>query len=386
MPNSDTGNAAGIFGKQVGWFGIIRPRLPIAVSGSDETPSYSAYPMPPAGSLPAPHLPERFASATFENYFAQNPGQVFAREKAERLAASIRARFGRRQRVRRWLRLPPPRKPNGIYLVGPVGTGKTHLMAAMYHALMPDVPTAFFHTSHVTRSAAHPEQMARSLAAAYRVVCLDEVEIDDPANEARLVLLFKSLEAAGVVLLATSNVEPERFLAAEFGADRFRRFLSQEFRQTHDVIVVDGEDYRRRQAKTGRAWIGDPGPAKAAMQLLYDTDRRPKRWIAYADLIRETVEKPHARLMASLAPYGSLYIAGIAIKDSDDALRLLRVVDDLYMQPAPPVLYFTAERPPEAWFTHEQAASRLSMGVAVKFERTVSRLRSFCELEAVGAA
>ena len=77
-------------------------------------------------------------------------------------------------------------------------------------------------------------------------------------------------------------------------------------------------------------------------------------------------------------------VATVAIDGTDNALRLLRFVDDLYLLPTPPTLYFTSETPPEAWFTPETLHGTLEKGVAEKFSRTVSRLQALCALEEVG--
>ncbi|PSP71956.1 hypothetical protein BRC80_04305, partial [Halobacteriales archaeon QH_9_66_26] len=84
-------------------------------------------------------------------------------------------------------------RPNGLYLVGPAGTGKTHLLAAVYNALTPAVSCAFLHSSTLFRQTVPPTAFAHRLADEHAVCCLDEVEIDDPANEMRLVQVLQTL-------------------------------------------------------------------------------------------------------------------------------------------------------------------------------------------------
>ena len=330
--------------------------------------------------------PRRFASATFSAYRAQEPSQAAALRKAEASVRRIRARqrFGSRLRrsLARWA--GRPRATRGLYLVGPVGTGKTHLLASMYHALHPDVPCAFLHASELFRTTKPPEAFARRLARRYRVLCLDEVEIDDPANEARLVLVLKTLSRLGVVLLATSNVEPERFLSAAFGNDRFRRFLDEEFRQRYEVIFVGGDDYRRRQAKAGRAWIGPPPLTRPHLRRRFEEDAGEKRWLGFQDLLEASTATEHTRLVRQLAQPDRLYLADLAPRNPDDALRLLRLIDDLYLHAEPPTLYFTSPEKPEAWLRMDEAHGTLEKGVAEKFARTTSRLYALCEVVELG--
>ncbi|MEM1126967.1 MAG: cell division protein ZapE [Bacteroidota bacterium] len=326
--------------------------------------------------MPAP--PPRFSEATFATYVAQNTSQEAATEAAQALVADIRARQGWWARFRaRWA----PPAWNGLYLVGPVGTGKTHLMVSMYHALVPEVPCTFLHSSELFRTSKTPEAFARDLAEEARVLCLDEVELDDPANEARLVHTLKSLAARGVTLVATSNVEPDKFLAAEFGNDRFRRFLSEEFRKTHKILVVRGEDYRARLEKPGRAWVGPADRTDALMRLHADDHPGRTRWLPFDELRARTIDTAHVELMEELLAYDALYLAQVDVTNTDDALRLLRVVDDVYTAPNAPQLYFTAPRPPRALFPQEDQHSGLAQGIAEKFIRTVSRLEALCAIE-----
>jgi cell division protein ZapE len=317
--------------------------------------------------------PPRYARARFGTYAPETPSQAAAVAAMEAFVKGVRAHHGGGGLFRR----RPPLPGHGLYLVGPAGTGKTHLLAAACHALVPAVPAGFLHASALFRTHETPEAFAAAFARRYRVLCLDEVEVDDPANEIRLVRTLKALDAHGVVVLATSNVEPARFVAATNGSDRFRRFLS-EFDRTFRVVVVEGPDYRQRQARTGRAWIGPAEATRAALDAAFAADARPKRRLAWAEFVAASTATEHTRLVAELAAPEALYLTDLTPETTDDALRLLRVLDDLYLRPDAPALHFTAARPPEAWLA--EAHGVVGRGIAEKFRRTVSRLRAMCEV------
>lgn len=278
------------------------------------------------------------------------------------------------------------RQSKGLYLVGPVGTGKTHLLASAYHALTPDVPCGFLHSNALFRLTEHPARFAERVADRCEVLCLDEIEIDDAANEARLVLVLQTLEQRGVRLLATSNVEPEQFLSNKVGPGRFRRFLRETFREQYDVLFVGGEDYRRSQKKKrpGSGWIGPEQTADEAIRAAYESDEKQALWLPFSELRRKTTETPHPVLMRALMEAQSLYVPGIQIHDTDDALRLLRVIDDLYLAPDAPDVHFSAAHPPEEWFDRDAHAG-IAQAIAEKFERTVSRIYDMCDVNQLDA-
>ena len=337
--------------------------------------------------------PARYDDARLDGYRPQTESQAEALRMARQFVRLVRVRAGRPG----WLRLfqRDDGLRGGLYLVGPVGTGKTHLLASIYHALAsPEaearggrggagpVPCAYVHSSDLFRATAPPGAWAEGIAERARVLCLDEVELDDPAAEVRLIATLRELRERGVTLAATSNAEPERFVSATLGRDRLERFISEEFEREYHVAFLGGDDFRQGLAKEGRAWVGEAGAARAAMRRAYDAAPEPKRWLAFGDLVRLTTEVERTRLADELGASGALFVDGIDVGDTDDALRLLRVADDLYGLPAPPTLYFTSAAPPAEWFAAEGRGG-LEAAIAEKFTRTTSRLTALAEVEHV---
>jgi cell division protein ZapE len=120
------------------------------------------------------------------------------------------------------------------------------------------------------------------------------------------------------------------------------------------------------------------------MREAFDAEADPKRWLAFPDLLRLTAETERQSLADDLAAADALFLDGVRVSGTDDALRLLRVIDDLYGTPAPPTLYFTSESDPASWFDPREHAG-LARGIAEKFHRTVSRMTGLAEVTRVGA-
>jgi len=351
-------------------------------------PCFQRSPRIPASELPDRFArvadltpPDRFRSATFASYEAQTPSQIEALETARWFVEERRRFLSLLERGRRWLGLDADPLPQGLYFVGPAGTGKTHLLAALYHALTPEVPCAFLHSSTLFRRTDPPAQFARRLAEDHAVCCLDEVEIDDPANEVRLVQWMRTLSAHGVALLATSNVDPEQTLVTHFGGGRIRQFLRSEFRDRYRVLPVEGADYRRTQdvERNGHGWIGPPDATCALLERAHaDADGATLRW-SFDELRHAATETAHEPLIDTLTAADHLFVEGIAIAGTDDALRLLRIIDTLYLHEDAPALYFTSTQAPDDWFAPE-AHEGVAAAVAEKFDRTVSRLYALCAI------
>lgn len=329
--------------------------------------------------------PARYDAARFAAYRPQNESQAEALHAARQFVRLVRIRYGRPG----WWGLKPRARTGlrgGLYLVGPVGTGKTHLLAAVHHALVTPVTPgaspvacAFTHSSDLFRAVETPEAYAARVADAARVLCIDEVELDDPASEVRLIGVLKALRERRVTVAATSNAEPDAFVSAAIAKDRLARFIAEEFEREYHVVPVRGDDFRQTLARDGRAWVGTPAATRAAMRAAFEAAPEPKRWLSFADVLALAATVERRRLRDELGAHAALFLDGIAITSTDDALRLLRLADDLYGLPDPPTLFFTSEAAPADWFRAETARG-VERAIAEKFARTTSRLTALAEV------
>ena len=145
------------------------------------------------------------------------------------------------------------RSVKGVYLWGPVGRGKTWLMDQFYQSLR--VPARRQHFHHfmqwvhqrlfqLTGVADPLKIIAKDLGKELKVLCFDELFVNDIGDAIILGRLFQVMFDEGVVLVCTSNLPPEQLYSHGHNKERFAPAITAILKHM-DVVSVDGaEDHR----------------------------------------------------------------------------------------------------------------------------------------------
>jgi len=149
-----------------------------------------------------------------------------------------------------------PDLPRGVYLWGGVGRGKSFLMDSFYLCL-PLVRKRRVHFHHFMRDV-HREleelkgredplaALAERIAKRYRLICFDEMHVNDIADAMIVGRLLGRILDLGVVCCFTSNYPPDQLYKDGLKRENFLPTI--ELLKTRlDVLHVDGGvDYRQR--------------------------------------------------------------------------------------------------------------------------------------------
>ena len=188
-------------------------------------------PVAKAAELIAELVPPReFADATFASYIAatDHPTQAAAKARLIEFAAGGKAS-----------------KAPGIYLDGGFGVGKTHLLAATFHATSVKRKVFGSFIAYTALVGALGFANALKELKSYQFVAIDEFELDDPGNTMIMSRLINELATSGVRFAVTSNTPPNALGEGRFAADDFQREILGIGRQ-FEMLRVDGDDYRHR--------------------------------------------------------------------------------------------------------------------------------------------
>ncbi|MEE1926809.1 cell division protein ZapE [Streptomyces sp. TRM 70351] len=311
--------------------------------------------------------PPRFQKARFDTYIPDpaQPSQAEAVEALRYFASSLGDEPGEERGIARWFRRPrpAPRGPRGVYLDGGYGVGKTHLLAALWHATAaPPERKAFGTFVELTNlvGALGFQETVRTLAE-HRLLCIDEFELDDPGDTVLVSTLLGRLVDEGVALAATSNTLPGKLGEGRFAAADFLREiqgLSAHFRP----LRIDGEDYRHRGLPGAPAPYGDEDVVRAAHRV-------PGASLdAFPALLDHLAQVHPSRYGALCEDLGAVCLTGVApVPDQSTALRLVVLADRLYDREIP---VLASGRPFDALFGEDM----LKGGYRKKYYRAISRL------------
>ncbi len=263
--------------------------------------------------------PREFHLATFKNYLPHTefPSQSIALQAAANFAAGKNSKRGL------FAKAEIPKI--GIYLDGGFGVGKTHLLAATFHAFSGRKAFGSF-IAFTSLIGALTFPKALDALSKFQLICIDEFELDDPGDTMMMSRLLNELSAKGVKFAATSNTPPNALGEGRFAAEDFQREIhgiSDQFQ----MLRIDGEDHRHR-------------PIDVAAEV--QDEAQILEWLALAhngalddfDALLKHLAKVHP------SKYG-LILEGIdrlglldvhILKDQAVALRFVSFVDRAYEQ------------------------------------------------------
>lgn len=150
----------------------------------------------------------------------------------------------------------------GLYIYGSVGRGKSMLMELLVDALPEQTWRVhfidFMRDIHkrldVQREKNERDPMVgviNDISASYRLLALDEMQVENIADAMIVGRLFEGLFNKGVVLVTTSNRHPKDLYKSGLNRDRFEPFI-KEIENNCEVVCLDGStDYRGTHARGG---------------------------------------------------------------------------------------------------------------------------------------
>jgi cell division protein ZapE len=275
-------------------------------------------------------VPPRFEDATFESYQTDPrfPSQSAAVERLRSAVASMNGTSERRSVIGRFRRGTSVPDWQALYLDGRFGVGKTHLLAASYHAA--SVSRAYLSFQELT-FAVGMFGMPRTLDlfASARLVCLDEFELDDPGNTMLATSFVRGVIERGSRLIVTSNTLPGELGQGRFSAEEFGREIGS-LAEAFETIRIDGEDYRHRRFDEI-----DTLPRILPSEAVRDMSPI----LHWNDLMDMLVELPPLRYTSFISSFTTMAIDRIEpIPRQDEALRFVHFIDKLYDRGTPLVV------------------------------------------------
>jgi cell division protein ZapE len=302
-----------------------------------------------------------------------------------------------------WQKIIPSKKAitttTGIYFWGGVGRGKTFLMDIFFQSL-PDekkMRTNFHDFMNQTHQALRHKSnledplkvIAQELAERINILCLDEFVIIDIADAMIMAGLLESLFESGVVLVTTSNAQPQALYRD--GLQRARFLPAIELLSQHcQVVNLDGgEDYRLQGLQQTDLYTIPHSPqaeivierylkdhvtpiqqCKGSLcindrEIAFHVCAEDTVWFSFSELCTTTRSQNDYLELARL--FNTLIVSEIEVmsnKQDDAARRFVLLIDIMYDHRVK--LICTAAARPENLYT----GKRLSF----EFERTSSRL------------
>lgn len=311
---------------------------------------------------------------------------------------------------RRWYNRwrTPSNSPEGIYVWGSVGRGKTFLMDLFFdevdlkhkarwhftefmqlvHQLLAD----FSHSQSKPLDAKNAKTqpivlVAKYLSKHYQLICLDEFQVTEIGDAMVLSRLFNQLIENHVFIIVTSNKSPTDLYRGGLHYDRFFSFVEL-IQSKWQVLHLENEadqDYRRHKDPTKDSDLKDIYDLQIKFQEIVQKEGHEsgdflvyKRritfphatpttlWVDFADVCEQAYGAAEYHAIAQF--YKIVFLVGVpqmGPHNRDEAQRFIILIDCLYDNNV--LLYLQSHYPPDHLYTEKGPQ-------CLPFERTASRL------------
>lgn len=343
---------------------------------------------------------------------AEDPAQALAAEKLELLSKKLE--HYQPGGGGGWLQKLVGRKqeeaPQGLYIYGDVGRGKSMLMDLFYasapvekkrrvhfHAFMQEVHAEIYRYRQLP--ADNPEKkaggddpirpVAKKIAKSAWLLCFDEMQVSDVADAMILGRLFEKLFQRGVVVVATSNRHPDELYKNGINRQLFLPFIAI-FKERLDVLHLAAvKDYRLQRIAKSPVWFSplsvkstlaldhawnlltddaEGAPAEIELlgrKLMVPLQARGVARFSFAELCESPLGP--ADFLSIAKNFHTVMIDAIPTLNPakrNEAKRFVTLIDAMYE--AKTKLLATADAPPETLYAEGDGA--------FEFQRCVSRL------------
>ncbi len=300
-----------------------------------------------------------------------------------------------------------PEPARGLYLWGGVGRGKSMLMdlffdcvsikrkrRAHFHEFMIDIH-ARLKVEREKEEGDPIRPLVDALADEVRLLCFDEMVVNNTADAAIMSRLFTGLIATGVTVVTTSNRHPGDLYKDGLNRQLFLPFIEL-VEDKLDIVSLNGPtDYRRERLGNAQTWLVPNGPeaTKSLSETFFRlTDYPPEdrahvpseeidvgggrmlhvpkslKGVAVFSFKRLCAEaRGAADYLVIARRYHSVIIVGIPVlgpHNRNEAARFVTLIDALYEYKVK--LIASADALPDALYTQGDGK--------FEFDRTVSRL------------
>lgn len=327
--------------------------------------------------------PPQFHSATFDSYMPDvaHPSQGQARTLLQKFVSGVGNApaksssgffgFGRKKQAAAPVadtEITVPAGKQGVYLDGGFGVGKTHLLAAAWHAQAGRKYFGTFIEYTALVGALGYEGAINALTGA-KLICIDEFELDDPGDTMLMTRMIKDLTATGAKFIATSNTPPNALGEGRFAAADFMREIHA-MSERFVTVRIDGEDYRQRNIE-GAAAVHS---AAQVTELVKDALIAGKTVSqdSFSALLEHLKTVHPSSYQALIADVELLVLEDVfALHDQSAALRFVAFIDRVYDAQIPIV---ASGVPLNQIF----AGGMLDGGYRKKYLRCMSRANALC--------